>query len=250
MSRKVMLGFKRRFLPFVWLGTKRHTIRMRRIIRPEAGDNIRAYADSRQKTMAIVGSWECTKVEDIVIERDGNIFLSGSKLDADERDLLCWRDGFRAPTVLTEESLLRIGAAGSHQLFMGYWNAEAKADPKREYPFRGDLIHWRFDLAGRAPLAHVPQIVALCPNCKWFGGNVTYENTRLKVSGLVVEFPDGRSVNYRSTAEVEQVTTYAKTLRPACPACGSLLDDPPKVRVLQDLLNTEIAKASRKGHRP
>lgn len=234
MSRKVMLGFKRRFLPFVWLGTKQHTIRLRRRLRPEAGDNIRAYADSRQKTMAIVGSWECTKVEEIVIERDGNIFLGDSQLGPDELDLFCWRDGFRKPTVLTEESLLRIGAAGSHQLFMGYWNAEAKADPKREYPFRGDLIHWRFDLAGRSPLAHVPQIVALCPGCKWFGGNVTY----VKVSA-----DDFRELH----ASVRQASIG---LMPACPACGLLLDDPPKVRVLQDLLNTEIAKASRKGHRP
>lgn len=174
-----MLGFKRRFCPYVWEGSKTHTIRLKRVLRPTPGETVRAYADSRQKTMALLGSWECTKVEQIEIDRYANIRVDGLQLDTTERELLCWRDGFRpkgsrlAPEALefqrlvpSASNVLYHDGTTSFDVFWEYWQSEAK-DPKRSFPFIGDLIHWRFDLSTRAPLP--PQLTYYCERCGWFG---------------------------------------------------------------------------------
>ncbi len=147
----MLLGFKRRFAPHVWDGTKTHTIRLKRVRRPKVGEICNCYVDPRQITMALLGRWECTRVEDITITAAGGIAIANAELDPGERNLFCWRDGFR-PSGSTADA-----PGDAFGVFMEYWTAEAKGI--RAFPFEGDVIHWAFrDLeigpgfkTGRAP---------------------------------------------------------------------------------------------------
>ena len=58
----MLLGFKRRFAPFVEEGSKTHTIRAKRKIAPKVGETCHCYVDPRQKTMRLLGRWTCVKV--------------------------------------------------------------------------------------------------------------------------------------------------------------------------------------------
>jgi hypothetical protein len=66
----VLLGFKERFAPFVEEGSKTHTIRAKRKIRPRVGEICHCYANPRQKSMRLLGRFECIRVEDLRIEVD------------------------------------------------------------------------------------------------------------------------------------------------------------------------------------
>ena len=68
----MLLGFKRRFEPFVSEGSKTHTIRAARKNPPRVGQMCDCYVDSRQKTMRLLGRWVCTKVESILIYECGD----------------------------------------------------------------------------------------------------------------------------------------------------------------------------------
>ncbi len=91
----MLLGFKRRFAPAVWDGSKTHTIRLKRVRRPRVGETCNCYVDPRQVTMALLGRWECVRIEDITITAAGGITIAGAELDPSERNLFCWREGFR-----------------------------------------------------------------------------------------------------------------------------------------------------------
>ncbi len=155
----MMLGFKRRFAPMVWAGTKRHTIRLDSVLERRVGETCYCYVDSRQATMAKLGQWTCSQIQKISIYADGTITVDRQELDRDEKDLLCWRDGFR-PETATERM-----PRGSFRTFMDYWCAEAKG--KRAFPFNGKIIHWAFEASSRAPLP--PQLMVRCIMCQWSG---------------------------------------------------------------------------------
>ncbi len=96
----MLLGFKRKFAPFVQDGTKTHTIRLGRATRPRVGETCHCYVDPRRKTMRLLGRWLCTAVQDIrvIISNDPlrvEIWIDGSQLGQDEVNEFCWRDGFR-----------------------------------------------------------------------------------------------------------------------------------------------------------
>lgn len=96
----MLIGFKRRFAPFVEDGSKTHTIRAIRRIAPKVGEMCHCYVDPRQKTMRLLGRWPCVKVEDILIyeraEGTFGVFVDNVELTPDEKDALAWRDGFRS----------------------------------------------------------------------------------------------------------------------------------------------------------
>lgn len=180
------LGFKRRFAPFIWNGTKTHTIRLKgNAPGRRVGATCHNYVDDRQPTMALLGRWLCTRIEDIVIQPpfpgsvDVNISIADVQLADSELDAFCWRDGFR-PRGSTEQK-----PYGSYREFVNYWTAEAKKDKKRAYPFLGELIHWHFnptligymklpelDKMGRAALPDMFEMWCDTEDCGWHGNGL------------------------------------------------------------------------------
>ena len=129
----MLLGFQRRFAPYVRDGSKRHTIRARgkrRRFRP--GDRCDCYVDSRQKTMKLLGRWPCLKVQEIKIahgsEHPLRVWIDGEELRPDEVEALFRRDGFRS------DPAVEVGATVEA---LGFWRKRLAAGP-----WVGDLIHW------------------------------------------------------------------------------------------------------------
>lgn len=137
----MLLGFKRRFAPFVEDGSKTHTIRGARKNPPRAGEMCHCYVDPRQKTMRLLGRFPCVKVEEILIYECGNgtlsVFIEGQELTVDEKNALAWRDGFRGR-----------GKRDAFAEFCDFWKAThgTAAGP---LDFRGHVIHWKADHMGR-----------------------------------------------------------------------------------------------------
>lgn len=141
--RELLLGFKRQFAPFVENGSKTHTVRAVRKIRPKPGEICHCYVDPRQKTMRLLGRWPCVKVEDIQISVDPpalgyrlplTIRLGHELLDASEVEAFLFRDGFRDYRWTTH----------ADQAYE-FW--------KDRLPFRGVVIHWDYSkpfMKGRA----------------------------------------------------------------------------------------------------
>lgn len=132
----MLLGFKRRFVPFVEDGSKTHTIRATRKITPKVGEICHCYVDPRQKTMRLLGRWPCVKVEEIDINwlatHQGMTLLieiDGRELDDDEASVLAYRDGFR-----------ERGEAGALGAMHKYWH---ELHGHAAFPFHGHLIHWK-----------------------------------------------------------------------------------------------------------
>ena len=128
----MLLGFKRRFAPFVEDGSKTHTIRALRNGGSAifVGDRLDCYVDPRQKTMRLLGRWPCVKVEDIRIDIVGAnysraVSIDGHPLADDEIEALAFRDGFRT-----------AGFKSHFEEMMQFWLGRL--------PFRGKVIHWDF----------------------------------------------------------------------------------------------------------
>lgn len=150
------LGFKREFGLPVWEGSKTHTIRDEGGRAWRAGMTCHCFIDSRQKGMARLGNWTCTRVEPIeirlnyrVVDRVPvlshlDITINGVQLTAGETVDFAWRDGFRpemrsfAPMAMAQ-----------------FWRKEHKLKMQGRRKFRtwrGVVIHWKWTEAGRAPL--------------------------------------------------------------------------------------------------
>src|ERR1039458_6030532 len=101
----MLLGFKARFVPMIEDGSKTHTIRAKRKIRPRVGETCHCYTGLRQKGARLLGRWPCVKVEEITIRLRCrpedffplalDIWIDGERLSPDEVNDLAWRDGFR-----------------------------------------------------------------------------------------------------------------------------------------------------------
>lgn len=162
----MLLGFKRRFAPFVEEGSKTHTIRALRALRPRVGETCHCYVDPRQKTMRLLGRFECVKVEPIEIYERGSgtfgVVIAGEELTPDEKDALAWRDGFRS---------YNPSETGAFVEMIRYWvGTKRKVEINRvnrptgepwiprppfgtgvPLQFTGDLIHWLYTQDRRAP---------------------------------------------------------------------------------------------------
>ena len=124
----MLLGFQKRFEPYVMDGSKTHTIRATRKRGVRVGEICHCYGDTRQKTMHLLGRWPCVKVEYIEIHPPGcagwtssKVFIEGQILSMDECEALAWRDGFR------NEGFWEM---------MHFWCGRL--------PFRGQIIHWDY----------------------------------------------------------------------------------------------------------
>lgn len=128
----MLLGFKRRFAPYVLDGTKTHTIRATRKIRPKVGEICHCYVDPRQRTMKLLGRWPCVAVQKISIQKAVHparllIRIDGELLSNDEAEALLYRDGFRDKSGETFEAM-----------------AQAREFWELRLPFGGDIIHWEW----------------------------------------------------------------------------------------------------------
>ncbi len=126
----MLLGFKRRFAPFVEEGSKTHTIRGERKIAPRVGEICHCYVDPRQKTMRLLGRFECVKVEEISIINGRfagrtEVQVGDEWLSPDECNALAWRDGFRS-----------LGPEQAFAEMLEFWDGRL--------PFKGTIIHWKF----------------------------------------------------------------------------------------------------------
>jgi hypothetical protein len=142
----MMLGFKRRFAPYVHEGSKTHTIRANCGRTWKAGMRCDCYVDPRQKSMRLLGRFTCVKVEDIVISREPRpgtcethpwlfIEIEGICLEFDEANEFAYRDGFR-----------ELGRRRALEAMTMYWIAEMRRHPThRSFPFVGHVIHWKFE---------------------------------------------------------------------------------------------------------
>lgn len=120
-SARMLLNFKKQFVPFILDGSKTHTIRACRASDPKVGETLHCYTGLRQKGAQLLGRWPCVKVEEIRINVDRgsmSVRVDGVDLDAGERELLAQRDGFKS---LAEMMLYWVDAL----------------------PFSGLVIHWR-----------------------------------------------------------------------------------------------------------
>ena len=95
----MLLGFRRQFAPYVREGSKTHTLRARRKIRPRVGEACHCYENPRQKSMTLLGRWRCIRIEPALIyERaDGTfaMWISDIELSISEKNAFAWCDGFR-----------------------------------------------------------------------------------------------------------------------------------------------------------
>jgi hypothetical protein len=124
----MLLGFKRRFAPFVEEGSKTHTIRATRKIPPRVGEMCHCYVDPRQKTMRLLGRWPCVRVEEITVKMFGAavlVTIQDNLLDNSEMNELAWRDGFRGRSRCQAFSEM-----------MDFWAGRL--------PFHGQIIHWKW----------------------------------------------------------------------------------------------------------
>ena len=137
----MLLGFMRRFAPFVVDGSKTHTIRAKRKNPPRVGEICHCYVDPRQKSMKLLGRWKCIKVEPVEIyersHRSFDIVVDSITLTEDERNALAWADGFR-----------NCDRDKAFRLMMAFWmTTHGNAHRKELFVFEGDIIHWQFTAA-------------------------------------------------------------------------------------------------------
>lgn len=138
----MLLGFKRQFAPFVEDHSKTHTIRGFGKRRPfRVGDICHCYVDPRQRTMRLLGSWPCVKVEPITLDFDPDgigyilrITVGDQTLATDEAVALAWRDGFREFPHMSRNALDEMAA-----FWIGSGRLEDSLDSK---PWHGQIIHW------------------------------------------------------------------------------------------------------------
>lgn len=158
----MLLGFKRRFAPFVEDGSKTHTIRSERKNAPRPGETCHCYVDPRQKTMRLLGRFPCVKVEPIEIYERGDgtfgVVIAGEELTPDEKDALAWRDGFRSlrrgQFMEMAEFWMKVHADGRPVFFsrVNHAAGEPFVRPGRKaLEFSGHIIHWQYKRALSSP---------------------------------------------------------------------------------------------------
>ena len=123
-------------------GSKTHTIRARRKIRPKPGETCHCYTGLRQKGARLLGRFLLVRVQEIIIrriERPGVplcVEIDGEQLSPDEANIFFYRDGFR-PEFYTGKLRLQAFLYPSIEMAAEFWK-------DRESTFVGDLIHWEF----------------------------------------------------------------------------------------------------------
>lgn len=133
-----LYNFQPRFVPFVKDGSKRHTIRAKRVHPDKPGNTLHLYIGLRTRGVELIGRSTCLHVEDIVISEALQVFVDGVELSASEKNALAFCDGFRSR-----------GVEHAFEEMMEFWEGRL--------PFVGDIIHWSKDLQQGKERCHVPK---------------------------------------------------------------------------------------------
>jgi hypothetical protein len=148
-----VMGFKRRFAPFVEDGSKKHSIREDKNHRWRPGVFVDAFVDPRQKTMRrLMPSTPCIYTEplemivvnqSVVATERIALVIDGRRLDLSEADLFAWSDGFRHPAVphfeaAHADNCYSPDTSGCYAMMLQFW-----ADLNRKVGWQGKIIHWR-----------------------------------------------------------------------------------------------------------
>jgi len=127
----MVLGFKRRFAPFVEDGSKTHSIREDKNDRWRPGVIVDAFVDPRQKTMRrLMPPTPCIYTEPlemiainqsvVAVERIV-LVIDGRRLDLDESNLFAWRDGFRhLRTDALDDSQVTTETRGCYAMMLNF----------------------------------------------------------------------------------------------------------------------------------
>lgn len=135
----MLLGFKRQFKPYILNRTKRHTVRDLRKRRPRAGEPCHCYVDPRQKTMELLGRWQCSRVEPFTarfilqgISYGLELTIGDQTLTPDEAENFAWADGFRDTS----------GRSSLDQMSHFWVKAKRLTDGVNSKPWHGEVIYW------------------------------------------------------------------------------------------------------------
>jgi hypothetical protein len=123
-----LYNFMPQFVPSIKKGTKTHTIRAPRAHPDKPGNILHLYMGLRTRSVELIMRVPCVKVEDVLIrQRRGissdatdifEVVIDGVGLEADEKESLAVRDGFK-----------------NFKEMMKFWNGRL--------PFVGHIIHWK-----------------------------------------------------------------------------------------------------------
>lgn len=137
-----LYNFKERFVPFILDGRKQHTIRAVRANPDKPGNTLHLYTGLRTKKAKLLMRVPCVKIEEIEFRRDSiippgrpswmrfRIIINDALLHYDEVEAFAKRDGF-----------------SSFSEMIVFWK-----EAERTFPWRGHIIHWRFDNTAKARL--------------------------------------------------------------------------------------------------
>lgn len=150
-----LFGFKPQFAAYVQEGSKTHTIRAHRKVSPKVGQVCHCYTGLRQrgpviqklpsgdvvrqKMARLLGRFPLIRVQEIEIWRRMGlghaccplaVFIDGVELSQEETHSFFWRDGFRG------EDLHFTSTRQAAQ----FWR-------KSTFPWRGQLIHWTYEVS-------------------------------------------------------------------------------------------------------
>jgi hypothetical protein len=113
-----LYNFQPRFVPFIEDGRKKHTIRAIRANVDKPGNIVHLYVGLRHKGARLIGRFECTRVESIVILPGYRVYVEGVELSKSECESLAKCDGFQNFMEMKE-----------------FWDGRL--------PFTGTIIHWK-----------------------------------------------------------------------------------------------------------
>ena len=112
-------SFKERFIPLLKSGEKNQTIRKKRKGQAKPGDTLYLYYGMRTKWCTKIGEAICTKVNELKISVNKNVYLNGHRLSLEQKNRLAQDDGFE-----------------DYNTMFRWWNQT------HELPFIGDIIYW------------------------------------------------------------------------------------------------------------
>jgi len=119
-----LYNFQERFVPKILSGEKTHTIRACRKHPDGRGDTLHLYQGLRHKGAKLLMRVTCTARQNILITPGGVVRIDGEYLADDECEALARRDGFDSFASMLE-----------------FWR-----EPKNRLPFKGHILHWRFEV--------------------------------------------------------------------------------------------------------
>ena len=123
-------SFKERFVPLILSGEKKQTIRNKRKGQAKPGDPLYLFYGMRTKWCKRLLNTTCRDVKEIIITKNGFVYVDGKKLTIMQKDRLAYDDGFR-----NEESIFNT-PSNCFKTMLRWWKQT------HDLPFKGDIIYW------------------------------------------------------------------------------------------------------------